>query len=133
MRDRFDLATYRALLDRVARANRNLTFADLGADPGAGPDPALPGGRFFLLRHDVDYSPSAALRLAEVEARDGFRAPYFLLPGAPTYDLMAPEHAGFARRLVELGHDLGLHYDARAFAGLPPERRDDLLETLAKL
>ena len=64
------------------------------------------------MRHDVDYSPAAALRLAEQEAERGLFATYFLLVGTRYYNLLAPEHALVARRLVELGKDVVIVLDS---------------------
>lgn len=114
MRDRFDFETYWWILGRIAETNRCVRFRDF-----AGGDPTDP---FFILRHDVDFSPAAALRLAEQEAERGVSATYFLLVGTRYYNLLAPEHGHVARRLVELGHEVGLHYDVNLLR--PFERRE---------
>ncbi len=114
MRDRFDFETYWWILGRIAETNRCVRFRDFaGGDP---PDP------FFILRHDVDLSPAAAIRLAEQEAERGVSATYFLLVGTRYYNLLAPEHGHVARRLVELGHEVGLHYDVNLLRAF--ERRE---------
>ena len=92
LRDSFDYATYWSLLSAIAATHRILRFADL-AD-------SEPDGPFCILRHDVDYSPAAALRLAEQESARGVRATYFLLTGTSYYNLLAPEHAHVARALA---------------------------------
>jgi hypothetical protein len=125
VRDRFDLETYWWILARVAATNRCLRFRDF-----AGGDPGEP---FFILRHDVDYSPAAALRLAEAEASRGISASYFLLTGTLYYNLLAPEHAHVARRLAELGHEVGLHYDVNFFQAFPRGEWGRLLRTQAQL
>ena len=63
LRDSFDYATYWSLLSRTAATHRILRFADLRE--------AEPPPSFCILRHDVDYSPKAALRLAEQESARG--------------------------------------------------------------
>jgi len=120
MRDRFDHATYLSLLERASQARANRRFADLAAGP--------PPERFYILRHDIDYSPRAGLELAELEARRGYRASYFLLMHSRHCNLLEPRYAGLARRLVELGHEVGLHYEARFFLAFPPEQAERLLE-----
>jgi len=125
MRDRFDSETYWWILERVAAANRCVRFRDFGSE-----DPAEP---FFILRHDVDYSPAAALKLAEAEANRGVSATYFLLAGTRYYNLLAPEHAHVARRLAELGHEVGLHYDATFFRPFPRAEWGRLLRAQAQL
>jgi hypothetical protein len=124
MHDLFTYAAYGALIDRLVRTHSPRRFVEL-AD-------STPPRPFVILRHDVDYSPSAALRMAKLEAEVGWRSTYFLLPNGPYYNLLAPEHAGFARRLVELGHEVGLHYDVRFFAAFPRSEWDAILDTQAQ-
>ena len=62
-----------------------------------------------MLRHDVDLSLDAALRMAEVEADAGAKATYFLMTGSVFYNLSSHEGEGAITRLRELGHRVGLH------------------------
>lgn len=117
--DRFDDQAYFELLERLARTHRPVRFADVKE--------GLPRVPFFILRHDVDYSTAAALRLARLEAERGFHATYFLLPNSLYYNLLHPDHAGVASALVDLGHEVGLHYDVRFFLAFPRERWEELL------
>lgn len=50
------------------------TFADFDEDLGDGS---------VLLRHDVDWSPRKAVRLAEIEADHGATSTYFFLVSSP--------------------------------------------------
>jgi hypothetical protein len=122
---RFDDETFFGLLGTLARTNRPVRFTDLKA--------GLPPGPFFILRHDVDYSTAAALRLARLEAERGWRATYFLLPNSLYYNLLHPDHARVAATLVELGHEVGLHYDVGFFRAFPRERWEELLLEQASL
>ena len=125
LRDTFDYATYWSLLSGIAATHRIVRFADLRA--------GQPDAPFCVLRHDVDYSPKAALRLAEQEARRELRATYFLLAGTSYYNLLAPEHARFARDLAAMGHEVGLHYDVRSFLPFPRHEWPRLLRAQAAL
>src|SRR5256885_8621364 len=102
MRDRFDFETYWWIMTRLARTHRWVRFRDFASGEPADP--------FVIVRHDVDYSPAAALRLAEQEAERGLFATYFLLVGTRHYNPLAPEHARASRRLVGVGPEGGLHY-----------------------
>ena len=62
-----------------------------------------------FVRHDIDVSVERAVKLAEVEHDAGVAATYMVLTDSPLYDL--DEHAREIRRLADLGHEVGLHYD----------------------
>ena len=94
----FDLAHYRELLE-AARAG-GYRFAFFDRDPEAGD---------VLLRHDVDLSLAAAVRLAELEAEAGVAATYFLMTESVFYNLASPEGEAALARLRALGHRVGLH------------------------
>ena len=101
--DEFTYDEYRALLDRVRRGRANLCFADF-RKPITEP-------RFFILRHDVDFTPAGALEMAEIEAEMGIRATYYFLLTSDFYNLLSERFASVPRRIADLGHEIGLHYD----------------------
>ena len=125
MRDCFDFSFYWELLDGLMSTHRALRFVDV-AD-------GFPEERFFILRHDVDYSPAAALALARQESQRRVRATYFLLPSGFYYNLLDPAHAELPRQLVDLGHDVGLHYDVNLFHRFPAGEWADLLHAQVSL
>ena len=94
----FSLDHYAELLD-AARAG-GYRFAHFDRPPDAGD---------VLLRHDVDLSLDAALRLAELEAAAGATATYFLMTESVFYNLAAAEGREAIARLRGLGHRVGLH------------------------
>jgi hypothetical protein len=104
----FTYATYRQLLNLFLQTHRNLTCIDLPVSEATSP--------YFVLRHDIDYSPKAALRMAEFEASFGIRATYFLLLSTPYYNLLSEDYCALPKQLVELGHDVGFHYDVAALS-----------------
>src|SRR6185295_8253711 len=106
-------------LDHLMSSHRAVSFADVFE--------CFPSEPFFILRHDVDYSPAAALALAAQEADREIRATYFLLPNSLYYNLLAPEHARFPASLVALGHEVGLHYDVGFLRQFPADRWIDLV------
>jgi hypothetical protein len=94
----FDLEHYRELLD-AARAG-GYRFAHFDGPPQAGD---------LLLRHDVDLSLDAAVRLAQLEADEGASATYFLMTESVFYNLASSEGVAAIARLRSLGHRVGLH------------------------
>ena len=94
----FTLDHYRELL-RAARAG-GYRFSHFDQPPRRGD---------LLLRHDVDLSLDAALRMAALEAEEGASATYFLMTESVFYNLASAEGVGAAARLRELGHRVGLH------------------------
>src|SRR5205085_5846649 len=62
-----------------------------------------------ILRHDVDLSLEAALRLAEVEAEEGASATYFLMTRSVFYNLASSTGERALARLRELGHTVAHH------------------------
>jgi hypothetical protein len=94
----FDLGHYRELLE--AAKTGGYRFATFGDDPS-------PGDLF--LRHDVDLSLDAALRMGEVEAEAGATATYFMMTESVFYNLASSEGAEAIEGLRTLGHRIGLH------------------------
>jgi hypothetical protein len=94
----FDLDHYGELLD-AARAG-GYRFAHFDRPPRAGD---------LQLRHDVDLSLDAALRMAALEAEAAASATYFLMTESVFYNLASSEGVAAIARLRELGHRVGLH------------------------
>jgi hypothetical protein len=104
----FDLVHYRELLH--AAQEGGYRFATFDEEPTQGA---------LFLRHDVDLSLDAAVRMAELEAEVGAPATYFLMTESVFYNLASPEGGAALARLRELGHRIGLH------AVYPNARLDD--------
>jgi hypothetical protein len=94
----FDLAHYRELLDAAESGGYRLALFDHEPEPGD-----------LFLRHDVDMSLDAALKLAELEAERGVAATYFLMTRSDFYNLDSRAGERTLARLRELGHSVGLH------------------------
>jgi hypothetical protein len=107
----FDLDHYRELLD-AARAG-GYRFAFFQGQPREGD---------LILRHDVDLSLDAAVRMAELEADAGAAATYFLMTESVFYNLASEDGERALARLRELGHRIGLH------AVYPRARLDERFE-----
>lgn len=97
----FTIDSYCGLL---ATAKRSYEFASYSAIPW--------GKRFVLWRHDCDYSLNRARALACVEAEAGVRATYFLNPHCEFYNLFEKSQHRLVREIIQMGHEIGLHFDA---------------------
>jgi hypothetical protein len=92
----WDLDAYAALLDAAS----GYRFAHFDHEPREGD---------LFLRHDIDLSLEAALRVAELEAERGVSATYFLMTRSSFYNLESPAGEHAVARLRDLGHRIGLH------------------------
>jgi hypothetical protein len=107
----FTHASYRALLRHIQACGHVIcAFRDVPAT-----------GKYVILRHDVDYSVIKAVELAEVEHELGARSTVFLMLSSTYYNLLSGEHLCAARRIVQLGHEIGFHYDTDVFASQPEQ------------
>ncbi len=72
--------------------------------------------RHVIWRHDVDYSMHRAARLAAIETEEGATATYFVNPRCAFYNLLEPEICRLLAEIRSRGHEIGLHFDASAYA-----------------
>ena len=94
----FDLDHYAELLDAARSAGYRFAFFDRPPESGT-----------ILLRHDVDLSLDAALRMAELETEAGAAATYFLMTRSEFYNLDSESGVSAVEWLRSLGHQVGLH------------------------
>lgn len=126
----FTLAHYREILARITATHETLSFAQ-----------AVPLGRkllererFVLMRHDVEFSLDDALTIAEADHDAGVRSSFFLQLGSD-YNIFENDSVPVVHRILELGHDVGLHYDVEQLELSSAEpaalarRMIDLIET----
>jgi hypothetical protein len=96
---------FRSLIRQLKSSGyRFARYRDLGDD------------RHVIWRHDVDFSMHRAVALGQIEAEEAAFATYFVNPRSVFYNLLEPEIMALVRRIAGLGHEIGLHFDAGAFA-----------------
>ena len=78
-------------------------------------DAAEPDAAHLLLRHDLDMSLQAAETIAKIEQSRGMTASYFVLLRTEMYNPMSRDGQRAIRALIDLGHDVGLHFDASLY------------------
>lgn len=64
-----------------------------------------------ILRHDVDLSLDKAVEFAEFENSLGVVSTYYVLLSSYWYNIMEPSSQKKIKKIVALGHDVGLHFD----------------------
>ena len=103
----FSLDDYRRLLQ--AMKARGAAFHPLSELP------SLTGARNFVcLRHDVDCHLLGTTDMAEIETEEGARATYYVLMTGH-YNPRSKACRPVLRRLIALGHEIGLHYDLSTY------------------
>jgi len=74
-----------------------------------------------LWRHDLDFSVHRALACARIEADEDARATYFLLLHSTFYNALEEGIVRRMREILDLGHELGLHFDPAFDGGRGPD------------
>ena len=67
----------------------------------------------LILRHDVDLSLESVLPIAKIENELGIVSTYFIRIAGPYFNLIEDNNLKICRKLIELGHNLGLHAEIR--------------------
>jgi peptidoglycan/xylan/chitin deacetylase (PgdA/CDA1 family) len=65
----------------------------------------------IILRHDVDFSPSKALEVAEIEYALDVKSTYFVLLSTEFYNVFSKETSEILKRILGMGYEVGLHFD----------------------
>lgn len=77
--------------------------------------------RCVILRHDIDNSLAQAVRMAELEHALGVSSTYFVLLRTDFYNPASISSQQRLRRILDLGHEIGLHFDETVMKqGTPP-------------
>ena len=80
-------------------------------------DAKLPTSKkFCVLRHDIDADLNAAYEMATIEAKLGVKATYFIMLRSPIYNLFSRTNHVFVQKIIDLGHEIGIHYDEGFYA-----------------
>jgi hypothetical protein len=72
--------------------------------------------KFLIIRHDIEFSPSSALEFAKIENELGAKATYFVRVHADNYNPFGFKTYNAIKKIIELGHDIGLHYEHLDFS-----------------
>lgn len=105
---------YYSLLERLQ--GEGYTFRTFSDRPNEGD---------VFLRHDVDLTLDAALTMARIESRLDVQSTYCILLSSPLYNPLDGENTTILREILDLGHDIGLHFSTHNYwQDTEPERHD---------
>lgn len=83
--------------------------------------------KFIIWRHDCDISLNRALRFAEIERAHSVYATYFLNPHCDFYNVLEKTQSKIIEKILDLGHGIGLHFDASFYDITSENQLDDLV------
>lgn len=78
-------------------------------------DEFKPKRKDIIWRHDVEFSPDIALKMAEIEYKLGVKATYFFQLHSEFYNTLERYMSDILSKIKDLGHHIGLHYDSHYY------------------
>lgn len=106
--EKFSYDGYEYLLSKISSSG----FQCIGFEAARNLNPIPPTERILLLRHDIDADMVKALEMAKIEFRLGLKSTYFLMLRSPIYNLLSRNNSKIVAQIIELGHEIGIHFDA---------------------
>lgn len=104
--DYFTLANYKSLLElALEKGFCFIVFTDN----------FLADRKDILWRHDVEFSPDIALKMAQIEHDLGVKATYFFQIHSEFYNIFDCYFSDILKKIKLLGHEVGLHFDAHYY------------------
>ena len=70
-----------------------------------------------IMRHDIDNSVAHSVRLAQIEYEAGIQSTYFVLLKTDFYNPASKSVNDDLRKIKDLGHEIGLHFDETVYQG----------------
>ncbi len=102
----FTFSRYRQLIQMAKSQYRFIRYEDWQQDSS---------GWAVLWRHDVDFSPENALKMAVIEQEEGVTATYFILLHSMFYNAFSMDIVQIIQEIIQRGHSIGLHFDPTVF------------------
>lgn len=109
--DDFTLANYERLV--VLAVEKGYNFISYT-------DEFIENRKDMLWRHDVEFEPDVALKMAEIEHKYSVKATYFFQIHSPFYNIFDKHYTDVFHKIYALRHDVGLHFDSH-FYGINDE------------
>ena len=83
--------------------------------------------RFVIWRHDVDASLQIVRSAAEIDANEGIVTTCFVNLHSELYNLLERADSDCVRDILDMGHQIGLHFDAHYYDIQSEEQLDQFL------
>lgn len=68
-----------------------------------------------IFRHDIDNSLNKALEIAKLEYENNITSTFFVLLSTNFYNVFSRESNEILKEIMELGHQIGLHFDEKRY------------------
>lgn len=68
-----------------------------------------------IFRHDIDNSLNKALEIAKIEHENNITSTFFVLLSTNFYNVFSRESNEILKEIMELGHQIGLHFDEKRY------------------
>ena len=98
----FSLSSYEELINIIKNSNRKFIFFD----------DLIKGKSGLIMRHDIDFSPLNACKIAEIEYKHKVTSTYFVMLKSDLYKYNDTNNLKYIKHIISLGHKVGLHFDA---------------------
>lgn len=69
----------------------------------------------LILRHDVDQSLEQSVKIAKVESKYYISSTFFIWLRSPFYNVFEKKYSDIIYEIINLGHQIGLHFDESAY------------------
>jgi hypothetical protein len=73
-----------------------------------------PAEKHIVLRHDIDFSLTAAKRMAQKDHELGVTSSFYFRVHASNYNLFSAEGISLVNEIMSMGHEIGLHLEIGA-------------------
>jgi len=119
----FDIQTYRKFLIYLKTKYRIIPFCRFSKRYSS----------FLVLRHDVHSSLDAAFQMARLERELRISSTYLVYVSNRFYSLPNSDDLALLRRICEMGHEIGLHYDLEEYRSYNRPIKETLLTEIHTL
>lgn len=115
--DQFTLQKYEELLKSAKRNYKFIFYNELN-------DFCT---KSIILRHDFEFSPPLALKMAEIESKYGIKSTTFINIHSEYYNVFEGSTYEIIQNIIGMGHQIGVHFDAHFYKVETEQQLETLL------